>query len=103
MMSVGATGVISVLSNIMPKPLKSLYNAFLIEHDIQKAMNIHTKLMPLFQGMFIETNPIPIKEAMAYMGLLSREFRLPLCPLSDANSASMKRLLIENGLLKKSQ
>ncbi len=101
MMSVGATGVISVLSNIMPKPLRALYNAFLVEGDIQKAMNIHTRLMPLFQGMFVETNPIPIKEAMAYMGMLSKEFRLPLCPLSEANSAFMRRLLIDNGLLKK--
>lgn len=101
MMSVGATGVISVLSNIMPKPLRALYNAFLVEGDIQKAMNIHTRLMPLFQGMFVETNPIPIKEAMAYMGMLSKEFRLPLCPLSEANSAFIRRLLIDNGLLKK--
>jgi 4-hydroxy-tetrahydrodipicolinate synthase len=51
--------------------------------------------------MFIETNPIPIKEAMAYMGMVKKEFRLPLCPLSDANSRLMKGLLGEYGLLKK--
>ena len=90
MMSVGAVGVISVLSNIMPKEMQSLYKAFLIEKNIKKAMNIHTRLMPLFQGIFIETNPIPIKEAMAYMGMVKKEFRLPLCPLSDANSRFMK-------------
>lgn len=101
MMSVGAVGVISVLSNIMPKEMQSLYRAFLIEKNIRKAMNIHTRLMPLFQGIFIETNPIPIKEAMAYMGMLKKEFRLPLCPLSDANSAFIKGLLGEYGLLKK--
>ncbi|HEX2966226.1 MAG TPA: 4-hydroxy-tetrahydrodipicolinate synthase [Syntrophorhabdaceae bacterium] len=101
MMSVGATGVISVLSNIMPKPLRALYNAFLVEGNVQKAMNIHTRLMPLFQAMFVETNPIPIKEAMAYMGMISKEFRLPLCPLSETNSIYMKRLLAEHGLLKK--
>jgi 4-hydroxy-tetrahydrodipicolinate synthase len=101
MMSVGAVGVISVLSNIMPKEMQSLYRAFLIEKDIKKAMNIHTRLMPLFQGIFVETNPIPIKEAMAYMGMLKKEFRLPLCPLSDGNSKFIKGLLGEYGLLKK--
>jgi 4-hydroxy-tetrahydrodipicolinate synthase len=101
MMSVGAVGVISVVSNIMPKEMQSLYKAFLIEKNIKKAMNIHTRLMPLFQGIFVETNPIPIKEAMAYMGMIKKEFRLPLCPLSDANSRFIKGLLSEYGLLKK--
>ncbi|HVN97490.1 MAG TPA: 4-hydroxy-tetrahydrodipicolinate synthase [Syntrophorhabdaceae bacterium] len=101
MMSVGATGVISVLSNIMPKDMQALYRAFLIEKNITKAMDIHTRLMPLFQAMFIETNPIPIKEAMAYMGMIKKEFRLPLCPLSGANSKFLKELLNEYKLLKK--
>ena len=101
MMSVGAVGVISVLSNIMPKEMQSLYRAFLIEKNIKKAMNIHTRLMPLFQGIFVETNPIPIKDAMAYMGMVKKEFRLPLCPLSDANSRFIKGLLGDYGLLKK--
>lgn len=101
MMSVGAVGVISVVSNIMPKEMQSLYRAFLIEKNIKKAMTIHTRLMPLFQGMFVETNPIPIKEAMAYMGMVSKEFRLPLCPLSETNSIFIKGLLAEYGLLKK--
>jgi 4-hydroxy-tetrahydrodipicolinate synthase len=101
MMSVGAVGVISVVSNIMPKEMQSLYRAFLIEKNIKKAMNIHTRLMPLFQGIFVETNPIPVKEAMAYMGMIKKEFRLPLCPLSDANSRFIKGLLGEYGLLKK--
>ena len=101
MMSLGAVGVISVLSNIMPKELQSLYKAFLIEKNIRKAMNIHTRLIPLFQGIFVETNPIPIKEALAYMGMIRKEFRLPLCPLSDANSRFIKGLLSEYGLLKK--
>jgi 4-hydroxy-tetrahydrodipicolinate synthase len=85
----------------MPKEMQSLYKAFLVEKNIKKAMDIHTRLMPLFQGIFIETNPIPIKEAMAYMGMVKKEFRLPLCPLSDTNSAFLKGLLGEYGLLKK--
>ena len=101
MMSVGAVGVISVASNIIPKEMQSLYKAFLIEKNIRMAMYIHTRLMPLFQGIFVETNPIPIKEAMAYMGMVSKEFRLPLCPLSDANGKFIKILLTDYGLLKK--
>lgn len=101
MMSVGAVGVISVLSNIMPKELKELYRAFMEKKDIEKARDLHTRLMPLFQGMFIETNPIPVKEALYYMGMIEREFRLPLCPLSDANSKYLKGLLKEYGLLRR--
>lgn len=101
MMSVGAVGVISVVSNIMPKELKGLYRAFLEKKDIEKARDLHTRLMPLFQGMFIETNPIPVKEALHYMGMIEKEFRLPLCPLSDANSKYLKGLLKEKGLLRR--
>ncbi|OPY78653.1 MAG: 4-hydroxy-tetrahydrodipicolinate synthase [Syntrophorhabdus sp. PtaU1.Bin058] len=101
MMSVGAVGVISVLSNIMPKELKELYRAFAEQGDIKKARDMHTRLMPLFQGMFVETNPIPVKEALYYMGMIEKEFRLPLCPLSDANSRYLKGLLKEYGLLKR--
>jgi len=98
MMSVGAVGVISVFSNIMPKELKSLYRAFMIEKNIAKAMKLHTKFMPLFQSMFIETNPIPVKEALYRMGMIAREYRLPLCPMSDKNAALLGGLLTEYGL-----
>jgi 4-hydroxy-tetrahydrodipicolinate synthase len=101
MMSVGAVGVISVLSNIMPKELKELYRAFMEKKDVVKARDLHTRLMPLFQGMFIETNPIPVKEALYYMGMIERGLRLPLCPLSDANSKYLKGLLREYGLLRR--
>ena len=97
-MGVGAVGVISVISNIMPKELKSLYKAFMVEKNIAKAIRIHTKLMPLFQGMFIETNPIPVKEAAYRMGMIAREYRLPLCPMSDKNAAFLGGLLGEYGL-----
>lgn len=101
MMSVGAVGVISVLSNIMPKELKELYRAFAEQGDIKKAKDLHTRLMPLFQGMFVETNPIPVKEALYYMGMIEKELRLPLCPLSDANSRYLKGLLNEYALLRR--
>ena len=101
MMSVGAVGVISVLSNMMPAQLRALYTAFLEERDIKKACEMNARLMPLFQGIFIETNPIPVKEALYYMGIIEEEFRLPLCTMSDANKAVFKNLLREYGLLKR--
>jgi 4-hydroxy-tetrahydrodipicolinate synthase len=101
MMSVGAVGVISVLSNMMPAELRALYKAFLEEKDIKKACEMNARLMPLFQGIFIETNPIPVKEALYYMGIIEEEFRLPLCPMSDGNKVILKNLLREYGLLKR--
>jgi 4-hydroxy-tetrahydrodipicolinate synthase len=101
MMSVGAVGVISVLSNVLPARLKDLYRVFLVDGDILKARDINARMMPLFQAMFIETNPIPVKETLYHMGMIEREFRLPLCPLSPANSAYLKGVLKEYGLLRR--
>jgi len=101
MMSVGAKGVISVLSNAMPIELQLLYQAFLGEKDIQKAMDIHTKLLPIMQAMFVETNPIPIKETLYHMGIMENEFRLPLCSLSEGNRKFLKGVLKDFGLLKR--
>ena len=101
MMSVGAVGVISVFSNIMPKELKMLYKAFMIEKNIAKAIKLHTKYMPLFQNLFIETNPIPIKEAMYRMGMIAREYRLPLSTMSDKNADFLAGLMKEYGLIGK--
>lgn len=100
MMSVGCRGVISVVSNIFPERMIDLYKAFLVEKDIHKAMDIHTGLMPLMQAMFIETNPIPVKAALSYLGIMENELRLPLCPLTEKNSAILRDILKEYGLLK---
>jgi 4-hydroxy-tetrahydrodipicolinate synthase len=101
MMSVGATGVISVLSNIMPKRVRELGQAFLDRGDIGKARSIHMELMPLFAGMFIETNPVPVKEALYFMGMIEKDVRLPLCPLSEQNRAFLSKLLDDFGLRKR--
>ncbi|OPY83391.1 MAG: 4-hydroxy-tetrahydrodipicolinate synthase [Syntrophorhabdus sp. PtaU1.Bin153] len=101
MMSVGAMGVVSVVSNVMPAELKALYRAFLEEKDIGKAKDLNSSLLPLMQAMFVETNPIPVKETLYHMGLVEKEFRLPLCPLSEANSRSLKGVLKGYGLLKR--
>lgn len=99
MMSVGAKGVISVASNIIPDKMRQLYQTFLENRDIKKAIDMNAKLLPLFQGLFIETNPIPVKEALYFMGMIEEEFRLPLCPASDANKGFLKDLLKGYGLL----
>jgi len=84
MMSVGASGVISVASNLIPEQVKTLVDACL-RNDYTQALKLHSNLYRLFQDMFLETNPIPIKAAMAYKGMLKEEYRLPLCPISQNN------------------
>ncbi len=92
LMSVGGKGVISVLSNIIPAKVKALTVAGLAG-DYQGARKLHIELFPLFKGMFIETNPIPIKAAMALMGNDTGELRLPLCEPSAESLESIKKLL----------
>ena len=101
MMSAGAVGVISVASNIIPKEMQELYRAFFVEKDIFKARDMNARFMPLFQSMFIETNPIPVKEALYFMGMIEEELRLPMCPASEGNKAALRKVLEEYGLVKK--
>jgi 4-hydroxy-tetrahydrodipicolinate synthase len=102
MMSVGAVGVISVLSNMLPGRVKALGQAYMEEKNQDKARSIHVELMPLFSGMFIETNPVPVKEALYHMGMMEKQVRLPLSNMSAANSAYLQGLLKEYGLHKRS-
>ncbi|HVM63152.1 MAG TPA: 4-hydroxy-tetrahydrodipicolinate synthase [Verrucomicrobiae bacterium] len=99
MMSVGAVGVISVVSNVIPRELTEMTHAAL-KGDFERAGRIHAKLFPLFKDLFIETNPVPVKAAMAMMGLIEEAYRLPLVPLSDANRAQLKKTLQAAGLVK---
>jgi 4-hydroxy-tetrahydrodipicolinate synthase len=92
LMSVGGKGVISVLSNIIPAKVKALTVAGLAG-DYVAARALHIELFPLFKGMFVETNPIPIKAAMALMGNDTGELRLPLCEPSAESLESIKKLL----------
>jgi 4-hydroxy-tetrahydrodipicolinate synthase len=92
MMSVGATGVISVLSNLCPKPLKEMIDAF-FAGDLEKAKTIHMKYYKLMRGMFIETNPTPVKAAIARSGLISEECRLPICPMSEVGKKQLYQIM----------
>lgn len=80
MMSVGAKGVISVFSNICPKEMTELTHAAL-EGNWGKALSLHRQYYPVFNSMFYETNPIPVKTACALLGKMTEEFRLPLCEM----------------------
>ena len=70
------------MANIVPRELRALCDAMLAG-DMQAATAQHTKLFPLFKGIFVETNPIPIKAMMAAAGLIGPEIRLPMAPLAD--------------------
>jgi len=99
MMSVGAVGVISVVSNVIPRELTEMTHAAL-KGDFERAGRIHAKVFPLFKDLFIETNPVPVKAAMAMMGLIEETYRLPLVPLADANRAQLRKTLQALGLVK---
>ena len=99
LMSVGGRGVISVVANIVPRETAEMTHAALAG-DWKLARDLHLKLFPLSRAMFLETNPIPVKEAMGMMGMLEPEFRLPMCPMGAANRERLKTILVQHGLLK---
>ncbi|MDP8212174.1 MAG: 4-hydroxy-tetrahydrodipicolinate synthase [Candidatus Zapsychrus exili] len=99
MMDIGGSGVISVVANIVPKDVAAMVNAY-NKGNKEKAFELNNKLTPLIKAMFIETNPIPVKHAAGLLGLCSREVRLPLCEMEDANLEILKNELKNYGLLK---
>ncbi len=98
-LSMGGVGIISVASNIVPKDVAELVNAF-NKGDKAKAQAINTKLLPLIEALFIETNPIPVKTAASLMGLCSALMRLPMCDMEDVNLAKLKQALKIYGVLR---
>ena len=98
MMAVGASGIISVASNIIPADMVKMVKAF-SAGDLQTAMELHRRYYCLFRDQFIETNPIPIKAAMAMAGMIAEEYRLPLCELGEANRAKLEATLKRCGVL----
>jgi 4-hydroxy-tetrahydrodipicolinate synthase len=92
LMAVGGRGVVSVLANVLPRETAELTHAAL-SGDWKRARDLHLRLFPLCRALFIETNPIPVKEAMAMMGMIEPELRLPLCRMSDANRERLRAVL----------
>lgn len=92
LMALGGHGIISVISNLVPKQVKALVQA--IERgDYDLAREMHYQMMPLVRGAFLETNPMPIKAAMSFCGMAAGECRLPLCDLSAENQKKLHAIL----------
>ncbi|ABQ24450.1 4-hydroxy-tetrahydrodipicolinate synthase [Geotalea uraniireducens] len=98
MMACGAKGVISVTANIMPKEVAALVDAF-FAGKMEEARQWHLKLLKISNAMFIESNPVPVKTAVALMGKCSAEVRLPLAPLAEANKVKLVAIMKEYGLI----
>ena len=99
LLAIGGSGVVSVIANIVPRETADLVHAAL-DGDWKRARDLHYRLFPLARAAFLETNPIPIKEAMAMAGMLEPEFRLPMCRMSDANREKLRAILKPYALVK---
>jgi 4-hydroxy-tetrahydrodipicolinate synthase len=96
LLALGGHGVISVTSNVVPKMVSDMIKAF-EEGRLEEAKRLHYKLQPLHRAMFVETNPIPVKTALAMLGMIDGEMRLPLVAMTDANKGGLASALKELG------
>ncbi len=99
LLCLGGKGIISVVSNVAPADMAALVDAF-EAGDMKKAKALHYKMTPLIDSLFIETNPAPVKAALAMMGKIQYELRLPLAKLSDANYEKLKKAMQDYGLIR---
>jgi len=97
-MALGGKGVITVTANVAPTDMAHMVLAAL-KGDFERARTLHFKLAPLFSALFLETNPIPVKAALAMMGKMSEEVRLPLTPLADEYRPKLREALQQAGVL----
>lgn len=97
LLSVGGIGVVSVLANILPQETHDIV-ALYLNGQHKEALALQLKLNNLIKNLFIETNPIPVKEAMNMMGLNVGHCRLPLCDMEPSNAASLRKALIDNAI-----
>lgn len=98
-MAVGAQGVISVASNVIPRQVAQMVKAY-AAGKTQAALKLHQQYYPLFKDLFIETNPVPVKAALAMLGQIQEEYRLPLVPMSAKNREVLRATMKAVGLLK---
>jgi 4-hydroxy-tetrahydrodipicolinate synthase len=97
-MALGGQGIISVIANEIPGPMTRLAH-LLLEGKYDEARKLHFQLLPLMQVNFIETNPIPVKAALAMMGMIEEVYRLPLVPMRPENRAKLEKVLTAQGVL----
>jgi 4-hydroxy-tetrahydrodipicolinate synthase len=100
LMALGGVGVISVISNEIPGEMANLAH-LMLEGKIEAARQLHFSLLPLMQVNFIETNPIPVKAALAMMGMIEEVYRLPMVPMQPENRAKLEKVLAAQGLLER--
>ena len=98
-MAVGAHGVVSVASNVIPHEVARMVRSF-ASGNTSLALKIHEKFYPLFKDLFIETNPCPVKAALAIMGTMEEEFRLPLVRMNAVNREKLRKTMKAVGVLK---
>jgi 4-hydroxy-tetrahydrodipicolinate synthase len=94
LMAMGAKGVISVTTNVMPREMHELTAASL-SGDCNRARELHFRMLPLIRALFVETNPIPIKQACAFMGKCTNEMRMPLLPMSQGPAEKLRAVMKE--------
>ena len=98
LMAIGGAGIISVISNVAPADMAGLIDAF-VAGDMVRARALHHKMSELIETLFIEVNPIPVKAALALMGKIEYEYRLPLCKMAEANFEKLKKVMVNYGLI----
>jgi 4-hydroxy-tetrahydrodipicolinate synthase len=94
----GGDGVVSVVSNEAPGLMREIMDAALAG-DLIRAREVHYRLLPLMNANFVESNPIPVKAALAMMGLIEENYRLPMVPISSANREKLQKIVEQTGLL----
>jgi 4-hydroxy-tetrahydrodipicolinate synthase len=97
-MAIGGRGVISVVSNFVPAKMSAMCNAF-FAGNLEEAKKLHFEMAPLFRAAFLETNPVPAKQLLAWMDRIPFETRLPLVPMEPKTEAKLKTIATEAGLL----
>ncbi len=97
-MCVGAKGVVSVVSNVIPAKVRELVRTF-ADGDIETSRKIHYEIVDLCEAMFIETNPIPVKTALNMMGMIECEFRMPLCEMMNDNKVKLEEVIRQHRLI----
>ncbi|MCX5845310.1 MAG: 4-hydroxy-tetrahydrodipicolinate synthase [Deltaproteobacteria bacterium] len=98
LLMLGGKGVISVISNVAPADMAAMIDSY-IGGDIKRARQLHSKMVPLIDALFIETNPVPVKTALAMMGKITFDVRLPLYKMSDSNDERLKNAIKNYGLI----
>ncbi len=98
-MSVGANGVISVASNVIPAAVSKMVRLY-AAGEAKAALKLHERYFPLFRNLFIESNPGPVKAVMTMMGVIEEEYRLPLVAMEPHNREVIRKTAVECGLIK---